>query len=103
MFSTLSKTEINNIATSNFTSANAFNLVNFHKRRNFRPVKAVADDNINVTKKHINLFRQGKKKQCGKMRKCWLPPFSPFPTIISIGFFPRGVKKLALCGKQLKS
>ena len=32
------------------------------------------------------------RKHCGKMRKCWLPAFSPFPTIFSKAFFSRGVK-----------
>ena len=32
------------------------------------------------------------RKHCGKRRKCWLPEFSPFPTMFSKGFFPRVVK-----------
>ena len=31
-------------------------------------------------------------KHCGKRRKCWLPAFSPFPTMFSKGFFPRVIK-----------
>ena len=27
------------------------------------------------------------KKHCGKRRKCWLPAFSPCPTMFSKGFF----------------
>ena len=36
-------------------------------------------------------FGKGRKR-CGKRRKCWLPTFSPFPTMFSKGFFPRVVK-----------
>ena len=32
------------------------------------------------------------RKHCGKRRKCWLPAFSPFPTMFSKGFFLRVVK-----------
>ena len=27
------------------------------------------------------------RKHCGKRRKCWLPAFSPFPTMFSTPFF----------------
>ena len=37
------------------------------------------------------LYGMGRKK-CGKRRKCWLPTFSPFPTMFSKGFFFRVVK-----------
>ena len=36
-------------------------------------------------------FRKS-RKHCGKRRKCWLPAFSPFPTMFSKAFFSRGVK-----------
>ena len=32
------------------------------------------------------------RKHCGKRRKCWLPAFSPFPTMFSKGFLFRVVK-----------
>ena len=32
------------------------------------------------------------RKHCGKRRKCWLPAFSPFPTMYSKGYFLRVVK-----------
>ena len=32
------------------------------------------------------------RKHWGKRRKCWLPAFSPFPTVFSKAFFSRGVK-----------
>ena len=31
-------------------------------------------------------------KHCGKKRKCWLPAFSPFPTMFSKAFFFRSLK-----------
>ena len=37
------------------------------------------------------LFGMG-RKHCGKRRKCWLPAFSPFPTIFSKGFFSGSFK-----------
>ena len=33
------------------------------------------------------------RKHCGKRRKCWLPAFSPSPTMFSKAFFSRGVNK----------
>ena len=32
------------------------------------------------------------RKHCGKRGKCWLPAFSPFPTMFSKGYFLRVVK-----------
>ena len=32
-----------------------------------------------------------------------LRAISPFPTMFSKGLFPRGVKKVSLCGNRLKS
>ena len=32
------------------------------------------------------------RTHCGKRRKCWLPAFSPFPTMFSKVFFRKGVK-----------
>ena len=33
------------------------------------------------------------RKHCGKRRNCLLQAISPFPTVISKGLFPRGVKR----------
>ena len=41
------------------------------------------------------------KKHCGKRRKCWLPAFSPFPTMFSVGLFFRVIKSRVKCGKGL--
>ena len=54
-------------------------------------LKAFADDKISVSKFEIYFWKN--KKQCGKRRKCWLPAFSPFPTILSKSFFFQGHQK----------
>ena len=54
-------------------------------------LKAFADDKSNVAEKLK--FVLGKvEKHCGKRRKCWLPAFSPFPTMFSKEFYFRVVK-----------
>ena len=40
------------------------------------------------------------RKHRGKRRKCWLPAFSPFPTMFPKHLFP-GMSKLSLCCKKL--
>ena len=54
--------------------------------------KAFADDKINVKLRNEILFGMGRKYCWGKKRKCWLPAFSPFPTVFSKGFFFRVVE-----------
>ena len=39
----------------------------------------------------MNSFLKG-RKDCGKGRKCWLPAFSPFPTMFSKVVYLRVVK-----------
>ena len=41
------------------------------------------------------------KKHCGKRRKCWLPAFSPFPTISSKALLFQRCQKSGLCGNEL--
>ena len=53
-------------------------------------LKAFADDKICYRKMEI-WFGKG-RKHCGKRRKCWLPAFSPFPTMFSKGFLYRVIK-----------
>ena len=67
--------------------------VNSARQQNFRQSKlrTVSDDKINVVEKIEICFEKG-RKHCGKRRKCWLPAFSPFSTMISKGFFHRIVK-----------
>ena len=48
-------------------------------------LKAFTDDKINVTKK-LKFWFGKDRKHCGKRRKCWLPAFSPFPTMFSKAF-----------------
>ena len=54
--------------------------------------KAFTDDKIIQTQKKIEICVGKSRKHCGKKRKCWLPACSPFPTMVSKAFFPRGVK-----------
>ena len=49
--------------------------------------------NVCTLKKEI-LFGMG-RKHFVKMRKCWLPAFSTFPTMFSKGFFFRAVQSMA--------
>ena len=44
----------------------------------------------------INIYFENGKKRCEKRRKCWLPAFSPIPTMFSKPFSRSG-----LCGKEL--
>ena len=62
--------------------------------------KAFADDKINVTKNNEIYFGKG-RKHCGKRKKCWLPAFSPFPTMFSKGSFFRVVKSQDCVGKLI--
>ena len=41
------------------------------------------------------------RKHCGKRRKCWLPAFSPFPTLFSKRLPFQGRWKSGSCGKGL--
>ena len=40
-------------------------------------------------------------ENCGKGSKCWLPAFSPIPSMFSDDLFPHACQKLLLCGKRL--
>ena len=48
--------------------------------------KAFADNIINVTEK-LKFALRRVENIGGKRRKCWLPAFSPFPTMFSKGYF----------------
>ena len=54
-------------------------------------LKAFADDKIDVNKK----LKFGMERIEYIVRKCWLPAFSPFPTLFSKGFFFKVVKSWA--------
>ena len=62
-------------------------------------LKAFADNENKCNLKKEILFGMG-GKHCGKRRKCWLPAFSPFPTMFSKAFFSRGVKSRDCVGKS---
>ena len=62
-------------------------------------VEAFADDKLDVVKMVISLF--DKSENTGKRRKCWLPAFSPFPTVFLKVIFLGGHEKSRLCGKGL--
>ena len=53
-------------------------------------LKAFADDKLNLAKKLE--FALGRVENCGKRIKCWLPAFSPFPTMFSEGLYLKFVK-----------
>ena len=48
-------------------------------------LKEFADDKKSDLNSEICFGKD--RKCCGKRRKCWLPVFSPLPTILSKGFF----------------
>ena len=50
-----------------------------------------AEDKLNVAVMMISLIDRV-EKHCAKRRKCWLPAFSPFPTVFSKASFFRVVK-----------
>ena len=56
--------------------------------------KEFEDNKLNITKK-LKFVLGKSRKQCRKRRKCWLPAFSPFPTMFSRGLFIRVVKSKA--------
>ena len=61
-------------------------------------MKQFAEDKIDVVKMMISLL--DRVENTGKRRKCWLPAFSPFPTVFSKAFFLPVVKS-GLCCKGL--
>ena len=53
--------------------------------------QAFADDKKKCDQKIEICVGKG-RKHCRKKKKCWLPAFSPFPTMFSKGLIPRVVK-----------
>ena len=124
MFSTLSKREIIILSTFHLSSANALNLVQSkillfgkvliplpnNKILDHSKLKAFADDKINVTAKQK--FVLGRVENIvGEGKNAGYQHFSPFPTMISKGFYFKVVKCLdcvvkssntGLCGKEFK-
>ena len=67
-------------------------------------LKAFADNKLNVAKMMIFLLNRVEKsrKHCGKKRKCWLPAFSPFPTMFSKAFFSLESSEVGIRWKRVK-
>ena len=69
-------------------------LLTYYQMTNFRLFQTER-----VCRQHFRIWRKCKKviqmgrKHCGKRRNCSLRAISPFPTVFSIGLFPRGVKR----------
>ena len=59
-----------------------FNSLSYDNFLDFSKLKAFADDNINMAEKLKFVFGRVENR-LGKRRKCWLPAFSPFPTLFS--------------------
>ena len=53
-----------------------------YKILDWSKLKGFADEKINVDSK-IEIWFEKARKHCGIRRKCWLPVFSPFPTMFS--------------------
>ena len=49
-----------------------------------------------------DLYLGQERKHCGKRRKCWLPAFSPFPTMFSKKLSPKGHQKSSSYSKGLQ-
>ena len=64
-------------------------------RQNFKPIQieSIRRRQFKCESKMEISFGKG-RKQCGKRRKCWLPAFSSFSTMLSKGFLYRVVKSL---------
>ena len=62
------------------------NLLPNDKILDWTKLKAFGDIELIFHKMIISAFDRV-KKHCGKRRKCWLPAFSPFPTMFSKAFF----------------
>ena len=75
-----------------------FNSLPNDKFLDWSKLKGFADDKINAAEK-FEFVLQREENIVGKRRKCWLPAFSPFPTMFSKSCFFRVVKS-GLCGKE---
>ena len=64
-------------------------------------LEAFADDKINAIKK-TEICCGKDRKHCGKRRKCWLPAFSPFPTMFSKKLLFQGLIPTNLCFTTLR-
>ena len=55
-------------------------------------LKAFADNKLNVAELKMTISLSDRVENTGKRRKCWLPAFSPFPTVFSKAASFRTVK-----------
>ena len=72
-----------------------FNSLPNNKFLDWSKLKAFADEKFNITQ--TLKFVLGRVENF--VRKCWLPPFSPFPTMFSKGYYLRVVKTMDCLGK----
>ena len=77
--------------------ASVINSLSNDKNLDVTKLKAFADEKLDVAKMMISLF--DRVEHCGKRRKCWLPAFSPFPTVLCKVSYLRSL--CGLCGKEL--
>ena len=61
-------------------------------------MKAFADDKLNVTKMINSVFKTPFEKKLLEKEKMLVQAFSPFPTMISKGVFPRPVERCQCVG-----
>ena len=67
--------------------------MNSTKQQNFRPVQFKIICSRQMTfNSHIEICFWKSRKHCGERRKCWLPAFSPFPTMFSKALVYRVIK-----------
>ena len=65
---------------------------------NVTKLKTLVDDKFKVAKLKISLF--DREENTGKRRKCWLPAFSPIPTVFSKDFFFETVENILVKGED---
>ena len=70
-----------------------FVYLNATKRQNSRliQIESICRQQ-NKCNPNIKICFENGGKHCGKRRKCWLPAFSPFPTMFSRAFFSVSLK-----------
>ena len=110
MFSTHPKIDFNFSVAFFLSSASAFCLdlsknlsygkeLTHYQMTNFRlfQTERVCRRQLQILWKWHKVIQTG-RKHCGKRRNCSLWAISPFPTVFSNGWFPRGVKRCHCVG-----
>ena len=80
--------ELGGVGERGFSLLN-IKILNFVKFKPFADVKM----NFNMAQKIISASERV-KNSVGKGEKCWLPGFSPFPTLFSKAFFLRSLRSI---------